>query len=75
MKPTVGRIVHFYAPSGCVGPESLSGPYAALVTGVNDDASINLTTFGPTGSIYPQLRIEHADTPTPGCWNWPPRES
>lgn len=79
MKVTIGRIVHFHAPSACVGPGSVAGPYAALVTGLNENGTINLTTFGPTGSIYPQQNVSmggpEGATPTPGCWNWPPKES
>lgn len=75
--PTVGRMVHFYAPEGCAGPKGLDGPYAGIITGVNDDLTVNLTTFGPTGSIYPHRNVARSEnegaTPTPGCWSWPPR--
>ena len=75
--PSVGRIVHFYAPPGCAGPKGLDGPYAAIITGVNASGTVNLTTFGPSGSIYPHRDVEislpDGLEPVAGGWNWPPR--
>jgi hypothetical protein len=61
--PTVGRIVHFHEEGG---------PYAAIVNGVNEDQSLELTTFGRS-SIYFQHGVKHAETLpyASGTWTWP----
>jgi hypothetical protein len=71
MKPALGRIVHFAPPSDHKAP---NGPeqYPSMITQVNPDGTVELATFGPN-SLYFQHGITHADTPTPGCWNWPAR--
>jgi hypothetical protein len=88
-KPSIGRIVHFYPPAACVGPASVDGPYAGIVTGVVNVVTgvdieggtvhgdprmpVHLTTFGPSGSIYPHRDVPFSENPEPGCWTWPPR--
>ena len=77
MQPTVGRIVHFIPKSSCVG----AGPtgierYAAIVTQVNEDGTLELATFGPN-SVYFQHGVPMygrkfqgtADYPE-GAWAW-----
>jgi hypothetical protein len=71
MKPSIGRIVIFVPPQACVGPESLDR-YPALITKVNEDESVELTTFGPN-SLYYQHSVKHSEGPESGCWHWPPR--
>lgn len=61
--PTVGRIVHFAEDNG---------PYAALVTYVNADGSINLATFG-SKSLYFQHNVLFDADGMKGTWRWPPR--
>lgn len=47
IKPTVGRIVHFY-PAGEKGNE---GPFAAIITHVWSDTLINIAAFDWGGNI------------------------
>jgi hypothetical protein len=60
--PSIGRIVHFHDEGG---------PYAALITAVNDDGSVELVTFG-RNSFYFQHGVQ-AGSGEPGTWTWPPR--
>lgn len=76
MKPTIGRIVHYHS-YGTPGGEFNSEPRAAIVTAVNDDGTIDLCAINPTGFFFNRgvsAGGSNADTPAPGCWNWPPRE-
>lgn len=63
--PSIGRIVHFHEEGG---------PYAAFVTAVNEDGSIDLATLG-RNSLYFQHGIHEAPSfpPVKGSWTWPPR--
>ncbi len=74
-KPTIGRIVHYHS-YGTPGGEFKSEARAAVVTAVNENGTIDLFIMNPTG-IFLNRGISaggpDADTPTPGCWNWPPR--
>lgn len=79
MKPTIGRIVHYHS-YGTPGGEFKPLPRAAIVTAVNvgppgDDDSVSLCAINPTGVFFNE-HVRHApdDKPTPGHWNWPPRE-
>jgi hypothetical protein len=73
MQPTIGRIVHF---------ESERGPQAAIVTAVNEDGTVDVTVFsgGQRNQCGSHMETHvsgggpDCDTPTPGCWNWPPRD-
>lgn len=77
MKPTIGRIVHYYN-------ESLEGvgPFAAIVTNVfpgSPTDCVNLTYFDRNGNVSTkgaQTSIPFEGT-SPGFsswWCWPPRE-
>lgn len=63
--PTLGRIVHFTGAEG--------GPMAALIVRVNDNDSVNLEVYGPFGLNVHRQDVPFSDSPTPGCWSWPPR--
>lgn len=89
MKPTVGRVVHFYGElfrwkylqpneSGCVGP------FAATVVRVNTDGSVNLNVLYPSMCVgrgenselvENVVRETEPRTATNGMghWCWPPR--
>lgn len=72
MKPSVGRIVH-YQSYGTPGGEYLPEPRAAIVTAVLEfPGDVSLCVLNPSGMFFNE-RVEYAETPTPGCWNWPPR--
>lgn len=75
MKPTIGRIVHYHS-YGTPGGE-FTKPRAAVVTAVNDNGTVDLFVMNPTG-VFLNRNVSaggpEAMTPTPGCWNWPPRE-
>lgn len=66
-KPSVGRIVHYQAYN-----EKGECAYAAIVTRVNEDETIDLATFG-SNSLYFQPKVKYSAEPKPGCWNWPPK--
>ena len=60
IEPTVGRLVH-YRPD-----YAHTAPLAALVVGVHDARSVNLTVFNDDGSISPALEVtllQDDDTP------------
>lgn len=71
LKPSVGRVVHYQA-YGTPGGEYKSVPRAATITQVNEDGSVGLCIFNPTGLFFP-TSVKFSETPTPGHWNWPPR--
>lgn len=77
-KPTVGRSVH-YQSYGTPGGEYLTEPRAATITAVAlaevEGASdqVSLCILNPTGLFFNQ-DVPFAETPTPGHWNWPPRQ-
>ena len=81
MKPTVGRIVHYYEesthPCAAIGtaadPNAAHGrPFAAVAE--EHQYNVRLTLFLCCEPPDPrQAPIPFAETPTPGHWSWPPR--
>ncbi len=67
--PTVGRTVHFYPPQECVTPVSME-KYAAIITQVNKNDTVELATLGPN-SLYFQHGISFSSSPKAGHWSWP----
>jgi hypothetical protein len=71
VKPTLGRIVHFYAGGN-------SAPRAAIVTAVHGDDVVSLSVFDPMATfVEPHARVAGTSTPikvTDPYWSWPPRE-
>lgn len=70
-KIAIGRVVHYYGYSG-------DGPYAALVTKIKDNNSVNLHIFPGHESPYIRPDIPLSDVPysekqEPNTWSWPPR--
>jgi len=67
MKPTVGRIVHYYSPIA-------GGPHAAIVVAVHPSGRVDLTVFEsklPPASVE-RVPQNHAGEDGWG-WCWPPR--
>lgn len=66
-KPTVGRTVHYQSYN-----ERGKCAYAAIITQVNDDGTVELVTFGPN-SVYFQHAVPYSEEPKESHWSWPPR--
>jgi hypothetical protein len=64
--PSIGRVVHFTAADGDVGP------YASMITAVNADGTVELCTFG-RNSVYFQHGIAFDGDARARTWRWPPR--
>ncbi len=64
MKPSIGRIVHYF--------EFLTRPYAAIISDVTVHGEIVLHAMTPGG-----VRVVHgalfSEEPQVGRWCWPPR--
>ena len=77
MKPTIGRIVHYTNlgdKDGKYPPQII----AAMVTKVNDDGTVALKAFYPTG-IFDMPNVPQTEEPAGsdaarGKWAWPARE-
>jgi hypothetical protein len=84
MKPTVGRVVHYYFASNAKGVP-YHGPYAAVVCATsaeNDrlkgDLVATLKVFDPPDSGSGKgadhyFTANYSEAPAAGCWSWPPR--
>ncbi len=80
MKPTVGRIVHYYTTEGAnhngVGP----GPYAAIITqvfgGAADGVFVNLKVLPPFAETFDSGSVRHRESAANDgrWWEWPPRD-
>ncbi|MEC0169905.1 hypothetical protein [Paenibacillus graminis] len=69
MKPTVGRMVHFFS-YGTPGGEYKSEARAAVITGVVDEANVHLCVLNPTGMFF-NTNVKQGQEG--GQWDWPPR--
>lgn len=70
-KPSIGRIVH-YQKYGTPGGEHKAEPSPAVITKVEEDGSTcHLFVMNPNGLYF--NKTPFAETPTPGCWSWPPK--
>lgn len=67
MQPSVGRIVHYQSYN-----EKGACAYAAIITQVNEDGTVELATFGPN-SLYYQHGVSFSETPKESHWSWPPK--
>lgn len=67
--PTVGRIVHFWAPDG------VAAPLAAIILRVHSDTSVNLHIFDDGTGRFSARGINSVIKRTvaaePGSWDWP----
>lgn len=68
MKPTVGRIVHYFTYTNPTEPR------AAIVTWVHPDQStVCLYVLHPDAQ-YAVSHVLFSEQPASCCWSWPPRE-
>jgi hypothetical protein len=68
MKPSIGRVVHYYASAGQVKP------FAALITDVHSDTCINVAGFNNGNTQFGQTSVCYNEDPTSGMrWVWPPK--
>ena len=78
-RPTVGRIVHFYTsnkPPRSLRPVDRHGPFAAIVTDVNEETrSVTITVLPPAGEPFWVHGVRHKNDSARGSrfWEWPPR--
>lgn len=81
MEPFVGQIVH-YESYGTPKGEYLPEARAAIITCTYPDKPdladpsklhVGLCVLNPTGHFYNQL-VPFAETPTPGHWNYIPKD-
>lgn len=75
MKPTVGRIVHYFDIRPKATPQS-NGPHAAIVTAVDGDNTTLWVFFPAPGAPREIAGVPHDDEAKSGFyWVWPPREN
>jgi hypothetical protein len=76
MKPTIGRVVHYYKANG-------EGPFCAFVVAVHKDETVDLIVFVPRPPFSdpamvwcPRIGryIEDIESRKFPAWAWPPRE-
>lgn len=82
MKPTVGRIVHFYSKqrgaNGGINGQG-EGPYPAIVTQIFDNPEgdvrfINLKVFPPFAPPFDEGSVSQQEATPDRYWAWPPQE-
>lgn len=69
MRPSIGRVVHFYEALGCP-------PRPAFVMDVHEHDTVDLVIFTlPTYGETSQwcFAVPFSEEPQTGCWGWPPR--
>jgi len=69
MKPTIGRIVHYFS-YGTPNGEFKSEARAAIITAVHNDYEVDLFVMNPTG-IFLNQKVKQGTLG--GHWNWPER--
>ena len=57
IKPTVGRVVHFYAPIADIIHASGPGPFAAVIAYVHSDSMVNLAVFDSNGNACSRTSV------------------
>ncbi len=69
MKPSIGRIVHYYTLQDAT-------PRAAIISAVYEDGTVGLWTFPDPAlcnGIGSAVAVPYAEAYAPGCWSWPPK--
>lgn len=72
LKPSVGRIVHFFTniPVYSNGDDV---PVAAMITRVHSDMIVDLSVFPSDREMRLFGRVVYSPTGNSNCWRWPPR--
>lgn len=80
MNPSVGRIVHYFAPRYSVdAPAHLGGQptgsrvLPAIITYVHNEELVDLVIFGSFENGEEKTSVRINDQALPGTWFWPPR--
>lgn len=71
MRPTVGRIVHYYPVDENV---RMRNPRAAIITDTYAETTVDLTVFDHAVASFGVEWIRYSETPKAGHWSWPPRD-
>lgn len=71
-KPTVGRIVHYFAYGTPCGTFATGTARAAIITQVHTDTCVDLAVLNPTGMWF-NTSVERTTEGKPGKWDEPPR--
>jgi hypothetical protein len=73
MKPSVGRIVHFWSPDAeAMG--YVNEPVPAIITSVLNDDVVSLVVFRDGMDPVPQQNVTFSEDESGGIrWFWPPR--
>jgi len=73
MKPTVGRIVHFYTDNKARHSNGVdAGPYPAIITRVWSEKSVNLKVLPDCGAPFDATSTELKQEGRQTYWEWPP---
>ncbi len=73
IKPTVGRMVYYVAYGTPGGEYKAGAERAATITQVNDDGSVGLCIFNPSGLFFnPSIPYDDSESPKAGTWHWMP---
>ncbi len=72
-KPSVCRMVIYWAYGTPGGEFPVCAPRAAIVTEVHDaeKGDISVCVLNPSGLFF--NRVKYSETPVGGTWSWPPR--
>jgi hypothetical protein len=76
MKPTLGRIVHFYVQDAPIEPDAIPPMVCctALIIGAIDDRHVDLQVFRPGREPFQMLNMPYSPGPCVRTWTWPTRE-
>jgi hypothetical protein len=66
--PTVGRVVYFKTRGSADGVYPPTN-FAAIITNVSPEGTVNLVCFGDTGLRF-ELKVTQGEAP--GQWDWMP---
>jgi len=74
MKPTVGRIVHFYNEAYGEDEHNWAGcgPYAAIVAQVHSDSCASLVVFPAFSPMFQEGSVSEGAPGSGRYWCWPP---